>query len=117
VGAPVDPNHDDEVLGQLVASGIDVDAERGPLVAVEAGADTGLTVVAATLFDDRGEQSGDAVWVVEHGQHPSVTAATSRSPTISSAVRSAQGCVAGQAKSAAVMPSVCPGGHSTSSIR
>lgn len=84
-GAPDDPNGDDEALGELVASRIDVDVDRGPLVGVEAGNNAGLTVVAATLFDDRSEQSGEAVWVVEHGQPASVTASNHAAETISSA--------------------------------
>lgn len=83
VGAPDDPTGEDEALGALVTSEIDAGADRGPLVAVEAGEGADVTVVAATLFDDRGYQSQGAVWVVEHGQRLSVTAANQTAAAIS----------------------------------
>lgn len=76
-----DPSSRDTRHGQAVGAGLDDDAYRGPLVAVPVGGNDGSTVVAATLYDDRGGPGDVAAWQVDGSG--SVTAANALAGTIS----------------------------------
>ncbi|MBW3665893.1 MAG: hypothetical protein KY469_22650 [Actinobacteria bacterium] len=76
-----DPSSHHTRHGQAVRAGLDGDADRGPLVAVPIDGDDGSRVVAAALYDDRGDPGDVAAWQVDRSW--AVTAANELAGTIS----------------------------------